>query len=64
MDESLQLGMIQRAFVGATMEFSKKRNKGLISKCCGEEEKAEGWYENHILLETSADRFLSQKQKE
>jgi len=64
MDEPLQLGMIQRAFVGATMKFIKKRNKGFIFNLCGEEEKAEGRYEKPhftLMLETSADRFIITK---
>jgi len=65
MDQTLDLGIVQRTFLTAIMSFIKTRNNGgLIFNLSGEEEVAEGDFEKPhfaLWLETSADRFIITK---
>jgi len=64
LDEMLDIGLVQRTFLGAIMSFIQKKNNGLLYNLSGEKETEDREYEKpHISLwfETSADRFVVTK---
>jgi len=64
LDETLQIGLVQRTFLNAVMSFIQKKNDGLLYNLSGEDVAEGGDYEKaHISLwfETSADRFVVTK---
>lgn len=67
LDETLDLGLVQRTFLSAIMSFIQKKNNGLFFNLCGEEkEEGDGYEKPHFSLyfETCADRFVITKPEE
>lgn len=64
LDQTLELGYVQKTFLAAIMSFIQKRNNGIFYNLSGGESVDSGQYEKpHLALwfETSADRFVITK---